>query len=76
MIAMTKKETIEGPSCLTRAADDELVFVLRAKDPIAGAVIQYWAHLAQATATHEKEKIERAWQEATEFNEWRKNKYF
>lgn len=73
MIAMTKKQVIEGPSCLTRADDNEPVFVLRAKDPIAGAVIRYWAELASSTGTHETEKIMRAMHESVEFNDWRKN---
>jgi hypothetical protein len=41
---MNKREVIEGPSCLTRAANDEPVFVLRANDDLAVEVVTYWCH--------------------------------
>jgi hypothetical protein len=40
---MNKKELIEGPSCLTRAEDDEPLFVLRAHDELAASVVRQWA---------------------------------
>ena len=43
----TKKEELET-GCLSRVADDELVFVLRAKDVLAPVVIRIWAVLARA----------------------------
>jgi hypothetical protein len=40
---MTKLEEINDPrSCLNRAADDELVFVLRASDPAATVAVAAW----------------------------------
>jgi hypothetical protein len=42
---MLKKELIAGPSCLTAAADDEPVFLLRAHDELAPEVVRYWAQL-------------------------------
>lgn len=48
---MIKREEIANPdSCLSRAADDEPVFVLRANDPRAAHVVRYWA----AEYLHEK----------------------
>ncbi|MDZ7735921.1 MAG: hypothetical protein U5P41_07330 [Gammaproteobacteria bacterium] len=36
----TKSEAINNPgSCLNKAAADEPVFVLRAKDPLAAAIV-------------------------------------
>lgn len=67
--ALTKVETIAGPSCLTKAADDELVFVLRAKDPAAPAAIRAWAEAAKGV--HESDKVSRALDEAVEFEQWR-----
>lgn len=40
---MNKWQTIEGPSCLTNAGDDEPVFVLRANDELAPMVVLEWA---------------------------------
>ncbi len=40
---MNKAEVIAGPSCLTAAADDEPLFVLRANDEHAPAIIREWA---------------------------------
>lgn len=40
---MIKSKEIAGPSCLTSAADDEPVFVLRANDELAPQTILDWA---------------------------------
>jgi hypothetical protein len=40
---MFKRDVIEGPSCLTAAADDEPIFVLRANDELASTVVRLWA---------------------------------
>lgn len=40
---MIKSEELNDPnSCLNRAEDDEMLFVLRAKDPAAPNVIRFW----------------------------------
>jgi hypothetical protein len=39
---LKRDELSKSDSCLNKAADDEWVFVLRAKDPVARRVIQYW----------------------------------
>lgn len=41
---MIKTAELTGPSCLTRAADDEPLFVLRANDPLAPKVVREWAY--------------------------------
>lgn len=44
---MTKRETLEaaamGAGCLGRSADDEPVFVLCARDPLAANLVRAWA---------------------------------
>ena len=45
---MTKRREIEDPeSCLNKAADDEPLFVLRAKDLLAPAVVRTWIAFAR-----------------------------
>jgi hypothetical protein len=39
-----KRDEIANPnSCLNKAADDEPIFVLRANDPVAAAIVRIWA---------------------------------
>ena len=40
---MIKSAELAGPSCLTRATDDEPLFVLRANDELAPDVVRKWA---------------------------------
>lgn len=48
-----KREELANPNgCLNKAADDEPIFVLRANDPVAAAVVRYWA------SSYVSEKIE------------------
>lgn len=69
---MKKRDEIEQPSsCLNKAAEDEPVFVLRAKDPIAPAAVEEWARQAQQTGRHEPAKIEEARALAQQMREWR-----
>jgi len=74
MRAMTKEEVIAGPSCLTRSADDEPVFVLCARDPIAAKIIRAWCEEARKTGHHELGKIRRAEEEANDFDRWHAEK--
>lgn len=60
---MNKKELIAGPSCLTRAEETEPVFLLRANDENAPAVIRHWARLyldskQEFTPTQRKKYVE------------------
>ncbi len=55
----TKQQTLmDERSCLNRAAPEELIFVLRAKDPCAPATVRLWAALA--AGKHEDDKVEEA----------------
>jgi hypothetical protein len=45
---MIKSAEIAGPSCLTRAADDEPLFVLRAHDELAPDIVRAWAERYRA----------------------------
>jgi hypothetical protein len=40
---MIKSQELSGPSCLTKAADDEPLFVLRANDELAPGIVEAWA---------------------------------
>lgn len=40
---MIKREELKGPSCLTNAADNEPLFVLRANDELAPNFVRAWA---------------------------------
>lgn len=44
---MNKLQTLAGPSCLTAAADDEPLFVLRANDELAPTIVREWSHAYQ-----------------------------
>jgi len=50
---MIKRDELKGPSCLTNAADDEPLFVLRANDELAPSIVLEWAinyHKAKVAA--------------------------
>ncbi len=40
---MLKRDELKGPSCLTNAADDEPLFVLKSTDELASAIVRDWA---------------------------------
>jgi hypothetical protein len=71
----TKAETLaqaaRGEGCLGKAADDEPVFVLRAKDPAAVLAVRIWCSIALALGAHEPEKIADAEVEASRMQCWR-----
>lgn len=70
---MAKKgvEATNPESCFNKAADDEPVFVLRAKDERAPETVRTWAHNSKTFGTHEPEKIEDAFRLADEMEAWR-----
>lgn len=73
---MIKIEEQRDPkSCFNKAAHDEPVFVLRAADPLAPAVVSYWAELAQKTGLHEVEKATGADSLAYEMRNWRQRQH-
>jgi len=68
---MIKSQEIADPqSCLNRAADDEPVFVLRAKDPLAPTAIIEWAESASNQGLH-ADKIREALACADAMQQWR-----
>jgi hypothetical protein len=62
---------LDPKSCFNKALNDEPVFVLRAKDPIADQVVRIWASLAASREVHEKDKIFTAYECAVLMKEWR-----
>ncbi len=68
---MLKRDEIATPtSCLNKAADDEPVFVLRAKDPLAARVVRHWCTLAEQQGLHE-DKVPEADALAFQMESWR-----
>ena len=66
-MAIKKEELKSG--CISRAAADEPVFVLRAKDRLAPGVIRYWTQRA-ANMGVSPAKIEEALDLAAAMEEW------
>ena len=58
-------------SCLNKAAQDEPVFVLRAKDPLAARIVRIWATLAEDGGFHEPRRTAEARQLADAMDAWR-----
>jgi hypothetical protein len=75
---MIKSKEIAGPSCLTAAADDEPLFVLRANDELAPQLVWQWACMYLATkgvgtmTDRQQAKYREAVALAEEMKEWRK----
>lgn len=68
-----KLDEIEQPtSCLNKAAPEEPIFVLRAKDPEAPDTVRTWANNARTRGTHEPEKIAEAFALAEQMDEYRR----
>ena len=68
---MLKRQEIADPaSCLNRAADDEPIFVLRARDPLAAKLVEDWAARAVLAGLHE-EKAQAAFRFAQAMRAWR-----
>ncbi len=52
---MIKRDELSNPeSCINRAEDDEPLFVIRGKDPIAVSVVRFWCDHAERDHEHEK----------------------
>jgi len=70
---MLKQDELSNfASCLNRAAFDEPLFVLRAKDRISPIVIRMWAKIADRCNFHEPWKIKEALAIAAQMEQWRK----
>jgi crotonobetainyl-CoA:carnitine CoA-transferase CaiB-like acyl-CoA transferase len=76
---VTKKEEIAAlvqgpPSCLSRSADDEPVFVLVARDKFAANLVRRWAdtvELASHPDSTSRQKVAEARQLAKRMDAWR-----
>lgn len=69
---MNKADNLRNPSsCLNKAAPDEPLFILRAKDPHAAQAVRHWATMSEGT--HEPEKIAQALDAANRMDAWRKH---
>jgi len=73
---MIKSKEIAGPSCLTRADDDEPLFVLRANDDLAPDIVRRWANLYISSkgvlaSTQQIAKFAEAMMLATEMEKWK-----
>lgn len=66
---LKRLELLTPTSCLNKAAADEPVFVLRAKDVLAAQTVRLWATMAQDK--HEGSKIAEALSLANEMEAWR-----
>ena len=72
---MKKSDEIrDHNSCLNRAADDEPLFVLRAKDPCAIATVLAWINFRVATGKNKNDdpELAEALQWANDVAAWRK----
>ncbi len=70
---MRKIDEVEQPtSCFNKAAPEEPLFVLRAKDRLAANMVRAWAATAENSGTHEPEKIAQARALADQMDEYRK----
>jgi hypothetical protein len=69
---MRKRDELADPeSTLNRAADEEPLFVIRAKDKLSASMVRQWAEAAAMTGAHEPEKIQEARQLAEIMETWR-----
>lgn len=57
-------------SCLAKAADDELIFVLRAQDELAPLVVHAWIDLATICGTVSDAKLAEAEELIKQMNAW------
>ncbi len=72
-IRSAAEELADGESVLNRAADDEPVFVLRARDPLAVMTVLWWAHNAVGAGGGER-KYNAALEIAMAIERWRGRK--
>ena len=70
-IAMLLTFNTTDSGCMVHAAEDEPVFVLRAKDPLAPLAVNYWCQQAKEQGLHAEEKIQDAAQAGLDMVEWR-----
>jgi hypothetical protein len=68
---MIKSKEISDPSsCLNRSEDDEMVFVLCARDPVAPDLVRIWANCRDGNGG-KPEKVQEARECADAMERWR-----
>lgn len=72
-MALKQSELRNPSSCLNKAAPNEPIFVLRAKDPLAPQTLRLWA--AMSGLAHEQFKIEEALHLADQMEAWRSKEF-
>lgn len=73
---MNRRDELEiESSCFNKAADDEPLFVLRAKDPLAANTVRAWCVIATDSGQHEPAKIAEARALADSMEAWRAEHY-
>lgn len=60
-------------ACLAKVADDEPIFVLRAKDLLAPMIVLHWAELASRLGCLDQGKWDEAIELAEKMDEWQRN---
>lgn len=73
-MALKRDEIADPNSCLNRAAEDEPIFVLRAKDPLAAKMVEDWAARAVLAGLHQ-DKAQGAFRYAQAIRAWRKQRF-
>ena len=62
-------------TCLQKAADDEPIFVLRAQDITAPAIVRMWAEMQKLHPIRAEEKIREALALADRMEQWPTRKF-
>lgn len=65
----TKQKELEGHGILSKAQDDEPLFILRAQDVTAAATIEYWIKNARSYGVN-MEKLAEAERIVVEMRQW------
>jgi hypothetical protein len=64
------EELVPGATgCLAKAASDEPLFILRAKDALAPGIVRVWVHYARSSGTPES-KLREALELAERMERW------
>lgn len=73
-MALKRDEIADSGSCLNRAADDEPIFVLRAKDPLAAKIVEEWSARSVLAGIHQ-DRAQAAFRFAQAMRAWRKQHF-
>ena len=69
---MGSKNNAGKYDCYAKAKDDEPMFILLARDPLAPMIVEEWARWEENRLGHNTEKIQEAKNCANEMRIWRK----